>query len=97
MPNTGAATGSIDEDPTHGLSGSDEEMLRTVPRPARGMSKPQPGLMNQRRGLQSLPRLFVGHFLGGQSPEFVVDHGEQLGGIGLWLRIRQPVRIGARV
>ena len=53
--------------------------------------------MNQRRGLQSLPRLFVGHFLGGQPPEFVVDHGEQLGGIGLCLRVRQPLRIGGRV
>ena len=92
MPDAGAATGSIDEDTAHGLGGGGEEVLTAVPRPAGGRTKPQPGLVNQRRGLQRLPGPFVGHFLSGKTTEFVIHHREQLRGIGLWRLIHRPIR-----
>ena len=87
MPDASAATGSIDEYAAHGLGGGGEEVLTAVPRPSGGRPKPQPGLVNQRRGLQRLPGPFVGHFLSSETTEFIVHHCEQFGSIGLWRRI----------
>ena len=55
----------IDENATHGLGRRGEKMSATVPMLGlRVVHQPQISLVHQRRGLQRLPRLFVGELLG---------------------------------
>ena len=43
-----------------------------------GIHQPDVRLMHQRRGLQRLARLLLGHLGGGQLPQFLVDQRQEL-------------------
>ena len=68
------AAGVVDEDATHRLGGSGEEMAATVPVLVRIVAdQTQIGFVDQSGGVERLSRLLVGEFLGGQKTQFVVD------------------------
>ncbi len=73
------AKGIIDENPSHRLRGRREEMRPRIPLLSLlHVDQPYVRFMHQRRGLERLPRPFLGHFLGGQLAEFVVHEGQKL-------------------
>ena len=50
------------------------------------IDQPDVNLVNQRRGLQGLARLFLGHLLSGQAAEFLIDQRQKLLG-RLWVAL----------
>jgi hypothetical protein len=70
----------IDQNAPHGLSGSGKEMGAAFPLHILILDQPQPGLMDQRCGLQGLAGRFVGHFLRGKASQLLVNEREQLVG-----------------
>ena len=53
-------------------------MHAVLPGYALGIHQTEVGLVDQRRGLQCVPRAFVTHVAPRQTPQFVVDQGSQL-------------------
>jgi hypothetical protein len=70
---------SVYQNPPHGLSGGREEVVSAVPVLSfLHIHQADVRLMDQCRGLEGLARLLLGHLLGGQLPQFVVDQGQEL-------------------
>ena len=81
------AAGVVDEDSSHRLGGGGEEVPPRIP--ARGLHAADElnvSVVNQSRGLQSLPGLLVDQLLRGQLAQFVVDERQELLG-GLWIAL----------
>jgi hypothetical protein len=77
------AAGILDEDTAHGLGGGEEEVAAAGPGPGLfRVNQPQIGLMDQGRGLERLPGLFLGQLLGSQLAQFLVDQGQEFPGGG---------------
>lgn len=55
------AAGIINENPAHALGGRAEKVAAALPRLIRRPHQPQPGLVNERGGLERLSRRFTGH------------------------------------
>ena len=59
-------------------------MSAAIPLDVLVADQPQPGLMHQGRGLQGLPRGFLGQPMGSQMAQLLIDQGKQLiGGSGI--------------
>src|SRR5262245_55035114 len=71
--------GRLHQDAAHGLGGGGEEMAAAVPvlRPL-DVHQSQISLVHQRRGLERLAGPFVGHLLGRQPVQLVVDQRQEL-------------------
>src|SRR5690606_34823027 len=68
----------IDEDLAHRTGGDRQEMRAVAWLTARTLEKLQIGLMDQRRGVQRMPRLFTTQLPLRDPPELRVDEREQL-------------------
>ena len=79
--------GPFDEDATHRLGGSGEEVAAVVPalRPIH-IHQAEVSLVNQSRGLERLAGLLLGQPLRRQLPQLVVDQRQELLG-GLWVAL----------
>jgi hypothetical protein len=78
MPQPRLLPGTIDQNAPHGLGCSAKEVSATPPSGLLSRAHAQPGLMNQRRGLQGLTRGFPGHLYRRESAQFVVNQREEL-------------------
>src|SRR6266851_9797296 len=73
------AASLVDEDPPHGCGRSSKEMSPiTVQTRHLTTDQPQVGLVHQGSGVKRLARLFMGHLLGGQLTQFIVDERKEL-------------------
>ena len=71
----------LDENPPHGLRRRAEEMRAIFkPRLFLGFKQSQPRFMNEGRGLQRMAGRFPGHFVRGETAQFVIDKRQQLVG-----------------
>ena len=71
------SSGTIDQDPAHGLGRGGDEVAVTVPcRPAIS-TQTQPCLVNEGRGLQGLSRGFAGHASRGSPAQLFVDQRQE--------------------
>jgi hypothetical protein len=70
--------GMVDQDPPHRFRGGGEEMPATVE--VLVPDQAQVSLVDQGRGVEGVPGDLGGHFRGGESPQFVIDQGEQFRG-----------------
>lgn len=68
----------INEDAPHRFGGGGEEMRAVAPFGLIISAKPQPRLVNERGGLQSLSGIFARHLLRGQLAQFFINQREQL-------------------
>src|SRR5437762_11044777 len=66
------ATRRINEDMAHGFGGGGEEMSAPGKSPWLVPGQAQPSLVNQGRGLEGVPRSLPGHFVRGQSSQFLI-------------------------
>src|SRR5262245_51153029 len=67
------STRGINEDMAHGLGGGSEEM-RAPGKMAKFLpGQPQPGLVDQRGGLEGVPRGLSSHFVSRQLAQFLID------------------------
>ncbi len=73
MPERMLAPRPFDEDAAHRLGGGSEEMAATLPILILGTCQAQPRLMDESRGLKSVSRGFVRHFLRGQPAQLIID------------------------
>src|SRR5712691_8737049 len=71
------APGVFDEDAPHRLGCCGEEMAAAIPLLVCPAGETQPRLMHQRRRLQGLAWLFVGHLVRGEFAQFLVNQSEQ--------------------
>jgi len=71
------APGIIHEDASHRLGGRAEEVSPAAPLLPIGTSHPQPRFMNEGGGLQRLAGPFIGHLVGRQPAQFIIDQGQQ--------------------
>ena len=77
--------GAFDEDPSHCFGGGAEEVSAVLPGGPL-LRDAQPSFMDQGSGLQRVPGPFVGHFLGGQAAQVLLDLGQQAFG-SLWFAL----------
>jgi hypothetical protein len=78
--------GAFDENVTHGLGGGGEEMPAVLPAWQSASTQPQPGFMNQRRGLEGLARGLLGHPGRGQTAQLLVNQRQEFfSGLGVAL------------
>ena len=79
------AAGLVNQDATHGLGGSGEEVRAVLKLRLTVIAhQTQPRLMHERGGLQSLVRRFVGHSRRRQFAQFAIDQRQQfIGGFGI--------------
>ena len=79
VPQSLLATGTLDEDAPHCLSGCREEVASPVPvtRLAIARHQAQERLVYQRRRLQCLARLLARQIRSGELPQFVIDQRQQ--------------------
>ena len=76
---------TLNKNPPHSFGGCREKMPSIIPTlRLLNINEPQICLMHQRRSLQRLAGLFVGHSLCGQLPQLLVDQRQELVG-GLWV------------
>ena len=74
---TGSPPGIFDQNPPHRLGRRRKEVAATVPvLPSSTSTRPDIGLMHQRRGLQRLTRLLLGQLGGGQFPQLLYTSGK---------------------
>ena len=86
VPRSGLRAGSLNQEAAHGLGGGGKEVATIIPVLRASPDQPQPGLVDQRGGLEGVSGRFVGHLVRGQSAEFFVDEREQfLSGLGFAL------------
>ena len=89
-----AVAGVVDEDATHRLGGRGQEVPPAVPRPTRVVSdQAEVGLVDQRRGLEGVPRGLAPEPGGGQASQLAIDEREQFGrraGLAARDRIHEP-------
>src|SRR5262249_37500506 len=81
------ASGVVNQDATHGLSGGSKEVAAAVP-VLRFLTFYQAGIgfVNKSRGLERLPRLLLRQLLRRQLAKFIVDERQELlGGTGVAL------------
>ena len=72
-------SGPFDEDATHGLGRSSEEVAPALPPlDLLDVHQAQVGLVHQGGGLQGLTRLFLGQLVRRQFAQFVVDERQEL-------------------
>ena len=69
--------GMVDENAPHGLGGRSEKVIAILPAGPGGALQSEPGLMNERSGLQSVTSAFTRHLAVGESPQFLVDGGKE--------------------
>src|SRR5262245_34520176 len=76
---TTLAPGVLDEDAAHGLCGRSEEVAAAIPLLCPLLiDQAKIRLMDQCSCLQGLPGLFLGHPLGSQFAQFIIDQRQQL-------------------
>ena len=74
--------GVLDEDAAHRLGGGGEEVAAPIPAPVAAVAdEAQIRLVDQRGGLEGLPRGFAGQASGGQPAELLVDQRQQSRGL----------------
>jgi hypothetical protein len=77
MPDACAAPCPLNKDPTHRFSGGGEEMCACLPGRLPVPPQSQPGFMDQSCGLERLPGLLLGHFLGGDPAQLPVNQRQE--------------------
>ena len=77
----------VDQNPPHGLGRRPKEVPSAIPMlDLLSIYQSQIGLVDQRRGLERLARLFVSQFRGGQFTQFFVNQGKEVfGSLGVAL------------
>ncbi len=76
-----AIAGPVDQDPAHGFGRGGEEVAAPGPRFLRIITdQPEVRLVDKGCGFQRLPRSLVGHFLGRQFAQLVVDQRQEPAG-----------------
>ena len=76
-----ATSGRLDQDAAHRLGRGGEEVAAAVPGAVLAVAdEPEICVVNQRRGVQRLPRPLAGQPGCGEPPEFVVDQREEVAG-----------------
>src|SRR5262249_48110865 len=86
------APGVVDEDAAHGLGGGGEEVAAAVP--VLGLlaaDQSEVGIVDEGGRLEGLPGPLLGQSCRGESAQFVVDQGQQLGG-GLRVSGRRVIK-----
>jgi hypothetical protein len=68
----------VDQDAPHQLRRYREEVRPVLPRHALQVHQPQVRLVDQRRGLQSVPAALAAHEVAGQAPKLFVNDGREL-------------------
>ncbi len=77
-------SGVFHQDSSHRLRGRGEKVRPILPAAVIRTEQSQPRLMHKGRRLESMPRRFARHFVGGDAPEFLVNQREKfLGGSGI--------------
>ncbi len=66
------APGVINQNAAHRFGGGGKEVRAILPVRLGIAAQPQPGFVDERGGLQGLPRPFARHFRGGELPQFLV-------------------------
>jgi hypothetical protein len=77
MPDCLFAAGIVDQDPAHRFGGGGKEVASPIPG-RRVAPDAEPGFMHQRGRLEGLTRTFLGHAMGSQSPQVLIDQRQQL-------------------
>lgn len=71
------SSGTIDQDPAHGLGCGGDEMAVIVPSRLAISTQAKPCLVNEGRRLQGLSRTFAGHASGGNTAQLFVDQRQK--------------------
>ena len=80
------ASSAVNENAAHGLGGGAKEVGAVFPSRLLVAAETEPGFMDQRSGLKGMSGSLLGHFCGGQSPQFIIDKRQQfLGGFRIAL------------
>ena len=69
--------GALHQDPAHGFGRRGKEMGAILPRRLAIGPEPQPGLVDQRGGLQGLAGRLLGHLVRGESAQLFVNQRQQ--------------------
>src|ERR1044071_5959065 len=72
------AAGRLDQNASHRFSCDGEEMRAPFELRTTVLDHPEPRFMNERRRLESVPSLFLGHFIKRHPSKLVVDQRKQL-------------------
>jgi hypothetical protein len=75
------SSGNFDEDSAHGFGGGREEMAAVIPvhvSSSGGRDESHISFVDECRGLQRLPGLFMRQLVGGEPTELIIDQGQKL-------------------
>lgn len=70
----------VDEDTAHGFGGGGEEVGAAVEVGVVGADEAEPGFVDESGGLEGVAGGFLGHFVSGDTAEFVVHERQEFGG-----------------